>query len=934
MAVVDRERYIRKYSNTLRAIAVPDERPRILPVVVRRRKNRRLPPPILRLIAPETADFDRSTGLLPRTGEWLAEPGGRRAVPRAMVDAAEARPDMFDPGFSAEGDQELEEHCLPILHELYICFASDDTAMGPISFPRYRTADWLTRQRLTGSATEASEQLRERLPKLLRGVHATDRSATALGAVGGTVARVLTLLLSLWPVVRLWLFVSSHIPGLSRVSYWFMHQRYLTPRLSHSFVGFGVRLTEPMRRRENSDQIAKLLVNAFLEDLRAAYRRTPWRPSGWRRTAYPVALFDRVGPDDSATRLMRFVNEIRNETGLFDPLVIVARIDGSAESPQARFADLGVTVDGEVRDPLRLWRADIDERRRHRDTDSWYLTLPLPDSLSGTLPRFGRSELSHPPAPPWAARRSMVAAVALLPVVALVAVAVVVVQPRIAAGCTPWPWRSGVDVAVEGIECVGLSSSAAQVFSDDPELGEMQREVYHQNVDADRLRHENPRRPLVTLVYFAGMTYVDRNARYPHAQAEELAGLAVRQRWANRQSGASEPLLRIVIANGGTTMRYATWVVDHQISRLLRSDPTVIGVVGLDRSSDETRRAIGRLGELGVATMATTLSADGLQEVSPLYFQPVLDNSAQAKLVADYVAGARDPDGSPRYGKVYVYVPDDPADVYVRTLENDLRQTLGPDRLGKVDPWSDQGQIPSRPIPCAPADHERPADLLFFGGRNPDFGPFVNAVAQHCGAAMPPILANDTATRAVSDKLVQDAAPIGFPVHYVAKGVPALLAGSNCVRDGTPDRSAVASPSMYTLCTELTALRHQLPHFQVSWPGDRTGIGFDVAELFLGAVKRNRSRPEYSGAAVDRAAIGLELRRGDLDADTVTGKLRFDGPGGRVSGASIAILMTPDLNDADVPPKCLLQMPLPPEGGNGCPPGTGSETETWVAPPG
>ncbi|MEU6563496.1 ABC transporter substrate-binding protein [Nocardia nova] len=932
--MADRERYIRKYLNALRAVAVPDERPRIMPTLLRRRKNRRLPPPIVRLIAPDTAEFDRPTGLLPRSGEWLAEPGGKRAVPRAVVDASEAPPDMFDPGFSIDGDRELEGHCLPILHELYLCFGSDDTAMGPIAFPRYRTADWLTRQRLTGSATEASEQLRERLPNLLRRAPAADRSASALGAVGGTLARVLTIVLSLWPVVRLWLFVSSHIPGLSRVSYWFMHQRYLTPRLSHSFIGFGVRLTEPMRRRESSDQIAKLLVNAFLEDLRAAYRRTLWRPSGWRRTAFPVALFDQVRPDDSASRLMRLVNEIRNETGLFDPLVIVARIDGSAESPSARFADLGVTVDGEVRDPLKLWRADIDERRRHRGTDSWYLTLPLPDSLSGELPRFGRSELAYPPAPPWAARRSVVAAVALLPVVALVAVAVVVVQPRLAAGCTPWPWRSGVDVAVRGTECVGLSGSAAQVFSDDPELGEMQREVFHQNAVAERRRHDNPRRPLVTLVYFAGMTYIDRNGRYPHAQAEELAGLAVRQRWANRQSGASEPLLRVVIANGGTTMRYATWVVDHQISRLVRSDPTVIGVVGLDRSSDETRRAIARLGELGMPTMATTLSADGLGQVSPTYFQPVLDNSMQAKLVADYVSGARNPDGSTRYGKVYIYVPDDPADIYVRTLETDLRQALGPARVGKVDPWTDQGQIPSRPIPCAPADPGQPADLLFFGGRNPDFGPFVNAVAQHCGAAMPPILANDTATRAVSDKLVQDAAPVGFPVHYVAKGVPALLAGSGCVRDGTPDRSANASPSMFTLCNELTELRHRLPHFQVSWPGDRTGIGFDVAELFLGAVKRNRSRPEYSGAAVNRAAIGLELRRKDLDADTVTGDLSFAGEDGQVKGASIAILMTPDLNNADVPPKCLLQLPLPGDGTDGCPPGTDSDTETWVRPPG
>ncbi|WP_280306435.1 hypothetical protein, partial [Nocardia neocaledoniensis] len=48
--------------------------------------------------------------------------------------------------------------------------------------------------------------------------------------------------------------------------------------------------TGPGRVDENEEQVAKLLIHAFLEDLRDAYRRRIWRPSSWRRTAYPVAL--------------------------------------------------------------------------------------------------------------------------------------------------------------------------------------------------------------------------------------------------------------------------------------------------------------------------------------------------------------------------------------------------------------------------------------------------------------------------------------------------------------------------------------------------------------------------------------------------------------------------------------------------------------------
>jgi hypothetical protein len=64
-------------------------------------------------------------------------------------------------------------------------------------------------------------------------------------------------------------------------------------------------------------------VHAFLQDLRRAHARRPGRLEGWRRTAYPVALIDNATEGSAGYRLMQLVNDVRNETGQSDPLLVV-----------------------------------------------------------------------------------------------------------------------------------------------------------------------------------------------------------------------------------------------------------------------------------------------------------------------------------------------------------------------------------------------------------------------------------------------------------------------------------------------------------------------------------------------------------------------------------------------------------------------------------
>ncbi|MFC4372528.1 hypothetical protein ACFO5K_00310 [Nocardia halotolerans] len=936
-----------KLLELLRALEIPDTRPGVWRTLVHGRRT--LPRPIVELVG-----VGGHTALVTDLYSWLGESGGRRATPRAKIDlhAPDLPPTALTPDVNAfnagphADDQEIPGHCLPIIQHLVAGFATDDTAMGAIKFPRYRTADWLTRQRVTSDESEAPDELRRRLPTLLRSGSPASRSDAAEGVAGDTISRVVFGVLALWPVLRLWLWVSGRIPGMSKVSRWFLHQRYLAPELSGSFLGFAARLTASHRVDENEEQVAKLLVHAFLEDLRDAYRRRIWRPSSWRRTAYPVALLGGLAEGGDGARILTWINEIRNETGLFDPLVVVAFRD---EGPHREVGELSHISDlrtlrclegladqpsAQPPDPLQIWLREIDNRRTHRQTDAWFLPLRafLPNDTPPQIgdPRFRGQAL--PPAPPMAARSWFVGLCVLIPIALAVGAALIYFPPLRGAPCAQWPWTAGVGVGMVDGECVGYSDNVAQTFTDDPELTAIQREVFRLNKAAGHARENNPKRPLVSLVYFAGLSYLDTNVRYPHAQVEELAGLAVQQRRALLASDESEPLLRVIVANGGTDMRHARSVVEHRLRPLIADDPSVLGVIGIDRSTEETRRAITRLGELGVPAVATTLSADGLDQASPLYFQAAPSNTVQARLIGDYVQGARNLDGTPRYEKVRIYHPEAADDLYVTTLVSDLQAELAARGVPQQSAsWREQQQLYRFPAPCETADFDR-STLLFFAGRNDDFPTFAKAVSRGClSGDGPAILGNDAVTRLITDPKATAALPANLTVRYVAKAAPVMLGGADCVR-GVGRLGDQPVPFEHEqLCAELARLIEDLrtypglDDYQPTWAGDRTGLAFDVSGLFLQAVRS--SRGVLGDQPPNRTAIAVQLRENDYRG--VTGTLGFSTQ--RVAdGSSIAVLVTTAVGGGG-PQRCLVMYPRR-SGQDGCPAGTKSELEGWREP--
>ncbi|MGV9664660.1 hypothetical protein [Nocardia niigatensis] len=96
------------------------------------------------------------------------------------------------------------------------------------------------------------------------------------------------------------------------------------------------------------------------------------------------------------------------------------------------------------------------------------------------------------------------------------------------------------------------------MFSDDAALDAMQREVFAQNARAQSNHEHSPGRPLISLVYFAGISYTG-NSNYPGGVLEELAGLLAQQRTFDNRQEPTEPLVRIIIANGGDGMKQASW---------------------------------------------------------------------------------------------------------------------------------------------------------------------------------------------------------------------------------------------------------------------------------------------------------------------------------------------------------------------------------------
>jgi len=246
----------------LKIVLTLRKRPRFLPRVSDMAVHGDIPLPLIRLVGPEESVHGFLRGL--RDLLEKAEP----RTPYVLVDAATA---VRAPSAVSEPAKLL------LLEQLCQQLQQDRFSARPNGFRRYRLAIFLTRQTLTPSLNRDPQTEIVALLRRWRGQSPSIQEAaqTQVSAQGDSGPGTLGLSGVLW-FVRLmilkWLGRRSY--GIVPEARWFMRrQTFMVPEHSSDFFGFAERLTAGRLDEQNAAQLHKLLVHAFLEDLRQAYRR-------------------------------------------------------------------------------------------------------------------------------------------------------------------------------------------------------------------------------------------------------------------------------------------------------------------------------------------------------------------------------------------------------------------------------------------------------------------------------------------------------------------------------------------------------------------------------------------------------------------------------------------------------------------------------------
>ena len=628
---------------------------------------------------------------------------------------------------------------------------------------------------------------------------------------------------------------------------WAVMNRITSKHSSGSFRGLARKFMEQgSGEREHGiqqDEVDRLLVDAFMEDLRRDYRRTTLFGVGRRRTSYPVLLIDNIGPTTTSRRLIELISGSRTEylrkdasgpgrppreRSYFHPLLIVAEGERAAfdsvGAPNYPPEQHGTYSVAEIRYYYSEWLRALTNSDR-----TWFVPLDVP---AGTTPQSGlRTELTEI-RPPDAPRPVMTFVVAFL----LIAAASFTTYSTYYTHCGVWYWEPQLQrqfLTSDRDQCVGLGSSDHRFFEDvgdlngvDQQLADDLREVedliHHANEEAVK----NP--SYLTVVYLSELTPLDVGLY--RSELEQLRGIAVAQ----RRSIADRPV-RVLLANGGDGMDYGQGAAEA-IAREASEDDTLVAVVGLGSSRTGTRDAILRLArpDTHIPTIGTVISATELAtNTSPYYHQVAPTNQREAEVGAFYAAtrlGARN---------ATIYYSSDKKDLY----SNDLR-----DQAKRA--FEERGlTVREKPYRIKPGDEGDdinlvgrdacdvgPEGLVFYAGRSSQLPVFLKGMQDKCQASYPHFLGGDGVSR-----FVLDGGPNEFPgliVDYLTQA-SSLASRSGC--GGGPD-----SVSFFVVHREIFG--------EGACPSTRRGgslLAHDTLLVFTQGV-RNTGVPRPSPDAVLR----------------------------------------------------------------------------------
>ncbi|MET9440606.1 hypothetical protein [Streptomyces sp. NPDC006610] len=682
---------------------------------------------------------------------------------------------------------------------------------------------------------------------------------------------VLVLVPLIW--FRLWRFIGQEYR-------WLLKQPYMAPADPGTFVGFALRLTQPRWGREDPEQISKLMINAFLEDLRAAHRRQGWsrrlRAGGHRRTAYCTAWLQGAAHSNGGRDFVRLLATVRNDTGAFDPLLlIVSRPEEAGEPVRVR----------EVCDdpsPYDAWCERLIAGGRDRQPEFWYLPVRIPAPIVEgdaahqlQADRTARAARWQVPRPPRWTRRALRRTAAL---VLACAAALVVVERVLDHRADEEAWKkqhcglSDSDPDAETVwreettgECVGIAPNGFAFGSQDGRVRETLQVIAEQNDEADRIHEDVPGRPVITLVHLSALLSApsgDSDSALAYAR-EQLQGAASAQRRQLDISRGNAPVVRIFPASAGSGMRFGADVA-RKIEELMAQDSTIVGVTGLDQSRRATIGTIRELTRVGLPMIATTLSADSLPSHSALYLQVSPQNRREAAVAAAYAARMADQE---RIGErsVRIVYSLDPTDEYSTNLREDAAESFG-----RADfHVTEQGYVPesaSGPVPegATPGEIGKRAcgydGLVFFTGRTEDFITVVESTNTRCGRTPPAFLGGDDVARLGADP-ARRRGLARVPYEFL----DFTLGSTDC--EGNSD--------LYTTMKELFPKEcRSAPDTSLD---GHAALAFDSVNLYLTAI--SHLQDTAPGVPLTPAAVwhGLSGIHGDDALDGESGKIDFGG---------------------------------------------------------
>lgn len=706
-----------------------------------------------------------------------------------------------------------------ILSDIEEAFTRDAKTKNPkLKFTRFRLVNWLmtreppnisgpNREREILAAIRRYNVAQSSILSFVAGIFQNDAEEKAQGildtwAASGKMVKPIPLkgLILLGQVISFLLFWvrtlgSSKI--LSQKYWWFMHQPHLAPEMSGKFSRFALRLTREEWHNEAPEYVARLLVNAFLEDLRAAYKIRPLEFLKPRRSTYPVVLLNNITSTNGGFRLLELINVVRNQTGQFDPLLVITAGRETPPYGTTKPENDGTTQPENRRKYLPLnalnayevWQGQLLRDRRARRDTAWYLPLTLPGiEDQGQWPSIGEMDeftarRRHIRPGRWMSRVNHTSLIVLL-------VAGAIVFPvqnylhTIQEHCgthDPDLVRVRSSVASRWT-CIGVTTDGRNLFDPpDREIKTVEATVKSQNQRAIELHRDFPNRPYITLIALWALTSADHTSASLTADRESLEGLAVAQKVQQGKTSSSDPIVRILVANAGPDMSDGV-LAAKKIADEEHRDNSVAAVVGLDMSSSNTEETIRELTRSGIPMIASTLSADDLTSLSKLYFQVSPRNSREAAVAANFVKSLlpntfdekANSEASSTASKtvntaeyrVKIFYSNDPADTYSKNLAADAKKQFTHLRFKtqalRYTPSDTTGLDPSaRAAGMSTCGQSK--EYVFFAGRgDPDFRSFMDG-ARQCGSKAV-VIGGDDVSRFVAGTTSKT--DLGYPTYY------------------------------------------------------------------------------------------------------------------------------------------------------------------------